>query len=107
MSAPNMSPHDMEEIKGFIRRVGQELSATVATSKMEAIARVHVQEEFRGLTGVDLENAKDVREFMENMAFLHKFRALSEKVGATIILTVVTLTTVGVAGIIWSTMKGD
>ncbi|MCK5013224.1 MAG: hypothetical protein KAS66_05350 [Candidatus Omnitrophica bacterium] len=105
MSEHNMSKEDMDEIKAFIRDVGEELAGTVATTKMEAIARAHVQEEFRML-GVDASTADGVKEFQANMATLDRLRRVSEKIGLTIILTFFTVLTGGIISLIWQSIGG-
>ena len=99
-----MSKEDMDEIKNFIRTVGEELAKTVVTTEMEAIARAHMHEEFRVL-GIDASTVDGVRSFQSNMATLYRLRKLSEKVGLTIILSVVTIATGGTATIIWQSLK--
>lgn len=104
MADHNMSKDDMDEIKAFIRTVGEELAGTVATTKMEAIARAHVQEAFKML-GIDGGTVDGVRSFQSNMATLYRLRKLSEKIGLAIILTVFTIMTGGVVTLIWNTIK--
>jgi hypothetical protein len=105
MAEHNMSKKDMEEIKAFIRVVGEELAGTVATTKMEAIARAHTQEEFR-ILGVDASTDEGVRAFQANMATLYRLRKVSEKIGLAIILTFFTIITGGILTMIWQAIKG-
>lgn len=104
MAEHNMSKEDMDEIKSFIRTVGEELANTVATTKMEAIARAHVREEFKML-GIDAATVDGVRSFQSNMATLYRLRKMSEKIGLAIILTIFTVMTGGVVTLIWSAIK--
>lgn len=105
MADHNMSKDDMEEIKTFIRAVGEELAGTVATTKMEAIARAHTQEEFR-ILGVDASTVEGVRAFQANMATLYRLRKVSEKIGLAIILTFFTILTGGIISLAWQSIKG-
>lgn len=57
------------------------------------------------LLSVDPDSISEIRTFQANMAFLHKFRSLSEKVGATMILTIVIGATGGIATLVWNTIK--
>lgn len=56
--------------------------------------------------GIDIDEADEIRHFQANMAWVFRFRRLSEKVGATIILTIVTVLTGGVLTLIWNSIKG-
>jgi len=105
MAEQNMSKDDMDEIKAFIRTVGEDLANTVAITKMEAIARAHVQEAFKML-GIDAATVEGVRSFQSNMATLYRLRKLSEKIGLAVILTIFTIVTGGVVSLIWNAMKG-
>ncbi|MBI2240306.1 MAG: hypothetical protein HYU59_05820 [Magnetospirillum gryphiswaldense] len=59
--------------------------------------------------GIDINDADEIRHFQANMQWVFRFRRLSEKVGATIILTIVTALTGGVLTLVWdaiTTAKG-
>lgn len=49
--------------------------------------------------GVDMEKPLEMQ---EDFAWMRRYRQMSEKVGSRVIMTVITLMTVGVAGIVWS-----
>lgn len=72
--------------------------ATKALAK--EVADEAVRQTFARL-GIDIEEADEIRHFQANMQWVFRFRRLSEKVGATIILTVVTALTGGVLTLIW------
>lgn len=82
---------------------------TEATKALaEEVAEETVRRTF-AMLGIDIHDADEVRHFQANMQWVFRFRRLSEKVGATIILTVVTALTGGVLTLIWdaiTTAKG-
>lgn len=51
-----------------------------------------VQETFKAL-GIDIEEADEIRHFQANMAWVFRFRRLSERVGSSLILAIVTTIT--------------
>lgn len=55
--------------------------------------------------GIDTEDADEISHFQANMAWVFQFRHLSEKVGTTVILRLITLTTGGIAKLVWDAMK--
>lgn len=76
-----------------------------ATKAMaEEVAEETVRRTFTML-GIDVHDADEVRHFQANMQWVFRFRRLSEKVGATIILTVVTVATGGLLTLIWDGIK--
>lgn len=77
-----------------------ELDRTIA----EDAAKATVKEMFT-LLGIDVNNPDEIRHFRANMAWVFKFRRLSEKVGTTVILTIVTIVTGGFAKIVWDAVK--
>ena len=76
----------------------------IAEQVAEAATRKALKETFTVL-GIDIGDADEIRHFQANMAWVFRFRRLSEKVGTTVILTLVTLTTGGIAKLIWDAMK--
>ena len=70
----------------------------------EEVSEVTVKKTFTAL-GIDVTDADEIRHFQANMAWVFRFRRLSEKVGATVLLTLVTLVTGGVAKLIWDSLK--
>lgn len=59
--------------------------------------------------GIDINDTDEIRHFQANMQWVFRFRRLSEKVGATIILTIVTAVTGGIVTLLWdavATAKG-
>lgn len=63
-----------------------------------------VRETFAVL-GIDIENAADMRQFQANMAWVQRFRRLSEKVGSAVIVTVVTILTGGAVHVLISHLR--
>ncbi len=53
--------------------------------------------------GVDLDNHLEMQ---EDFAWMRRWRKLSEKVGSRVLLTLLTLGTVGLAGLVWSQISG-
>ena len=72
----------------------------------EAAAQA-VRAAFKAL-GVDITQADEIRHFQANMAWVFRFRRLSEKVGTAVIVTVFTLITGGFLKLAWDaiTKKG-
>ena len=68
------------------------------------VSKATAAEIFRGL-GVNINDADEVRRFQANMAWLFRFRRLSERVGTTVIITLVTLMTGGVLKGVWDSFK--
>ncbi len=69
-----------------------------------AVAKEAVRETFVAL-GIDIGDPDDLRHFRANMAFLWRLRKTSEKVGLTIILTIVTVVTGGALAVIWDAIR--
>ncbi len=105
MNTPPMASKDMDEIKEFIRKVGVELAGQIQTSRMEDIAKQHVHDGLKEVLGIDSELTGEVRDLRANMNFVRSFRKASEKVGMSIILTVTSILTVGLAAAIWRGLK--
>lgn len=55
--------------------------------------------------GIDIEDADEIRHFQANMAWVWRFRRLSEKVGTAVILTIVTLFSGGIVKLIWDAIR--
>jgi hypothetical protein len=70
----------------------------------EQVADATVRKTFAAL-GIDITEADEIRHFQANMAWVFRFRRLSEKVGAAVIITLVTLITGGVASLVWDSLK--
>lgn len=70
--------------------------ATRAIAKEAAAEAVH--ETFAAL-GIDISEADEIRHFQANMAWVFRFRRLSERVGSSLILAIVT--TITGLGITW------
>jgi hypothetical protein len=70
----------------------------------DAAAAATVKRTFTAL-GIDIEDADEIRHFQANMAWVWRFRRLSEKVGAAVILTIVTLLTGGLVKLVLDAMK--
>ena len=68
------------------------------------VASATVKETFTAL-GIDISDPDEIRHFQANMAWVFRFRRLSEKVGATVILTLATIITGGVAKLVWDAIK--
>ncbi len=105
MSFPAMNRDDMSEIKQSIRDVGDELAGKIQTSRMREIARESVHSGLKDVFGVDSDITGEVRDVRASMAFVRSFRRASEKVGMSIILTLASILTVGVAAAIWRGLK--
>ena len=88
-----------EEMKLYIQEcVSEQLP------KISEASRSGVTDAFAKI-GVDINDKDEIRHFQANMMFVFRFRRLSEKVGATIILTAVTLITGGIVKLIWDGVK--
>lgn len=70
----------------------------------EEVAEATIRRTFTML-GVDIDDPDEIRHFQANMAWVFRFRRLSEKVGATIILTVVTAATGGILTLVWDSIS--
>jgi len=68
----------------------------------EAAAHKAVKEVLLAL-GLDVENPLEMQ---EDFAFMRSYRQLSQRVGSRVLLTIATLATVGIAGLVWSQMSG-
>lgn len=49
--------------------------------------------------GIDVEHPLEMQ---EDFAFMRSYRQLSQRVGSRVIMTVVTLMTVGIGGLVWA-----
>lgn len=72
--------------------------------EVEEVVGATVKRIFTGL-GVDIDNADEIRHFQANMAFLFRWRRISEKVGMAIIVTIFTLLTGGLLKLVWDVVK--
>lgn len=81
----------------------------IEKSQLEEIAaeaaKKAVQDTFAKF-GIDINSVEEIRHFQANMGFIFRFRKLSEKVGATIILTIATICTGGILALFWDTIMG-
>jgi len=80
------------------------------TEATKALAREAAQEALNQMfvrLGIDINDPDEIRHFQANMAWVCRFRRLSEKVGTTIIVTIVTALTGGVLTLIWSAITGN
>lgn len=66
----------------------------------EETARATVRETFAAL-GVDVSTAEGLRDFQRTWDWAQRYRRLSEKVGSTMVLTVVTVLTGGALTALW------
>ena len=74
----------------------------------QAIAREAGREGARDVLrslGIDPTDADEVRHFQANMAWVFRFRRMSERVGITIIVTVVGIVTGGIVGLVWNGIR--
>jgi len=68
-------------------------------------AATRAVDEAWGRLGINPYDADEIRHFQANMQWVYRFRHLSEKVGATIILTLVTLLTGAIATVVWDAFR--
>ena len=54
--------------------------------------------------GIDMDNHLEMR---EDFSWMRRWRQMSEKVGSRVLMTLFTIVTVGVAGLIWSQISGN
>lgn len=71
----------------------------------EGIAKATVRETF-AVMGIDVDDPAELRTLHANFAFVYRLRKMSERVGATVIVVVVTAITGGILGMIWKSLGG-
>lgn len=87
-----------DDFDGGERRMGHEaLMREIA----EKAAHAAVMETLTTL-GID---ANDPREAQRDFAWVRSYRGLCEKIGSRIMLTLITLSTAGVAGLVWKSFE--
>ena len=52
--------------------------------------------------GVDIEHPLEMQ---EDFAFMRSYRKLSQRVGSRVIMTIVTLVTAGIGGLVWTQIR--
>ena len=88
----------MTDYDGEDRRKAQEVLMREIAS---AAAHEAVKETLLAM-GINPNNPIEVQ---EDFAWVRKYRELSEKVGSRILLTIMTLLTAGIAGMIWKSIE--
>lgn len=74
----------------------REIKELIESSTEEAINRTFA------LLGVDTDSFDHVQEFRDGLAWVKKYRGMSEKVGSHVILTMLTILSGGIATAIWA-----
>lgn len=70
----------------------------------EVAATKAANDTLKGLSmslGFDVTDPEEVRRFQANIGFVFRLRRISEKVGSTIVVTVVVAMTSGIVALIW------
>jgi len=70
----------------------------------ERVSDVTVTKTFKAL-GLDINDSEDIRHFQANMAWVFRFRRLSERIGTTVIVTVFTVLTGGILKLAYEALK--
>lgn len=102
---PTMARKDMDELKQHIERVGEELANKIRKTKMEDIAKAHVNAGIKEVFGIDVSITGEVRELRSNMNFIRDLQRVSGRVGMTVILTIAAILTGGLIAVIVKGLK--
>lgn len=97
---PAMARKDMDELKQHIEHVGEELADKIRKTKMEDIAKAHVDAGIKEVFGIDTTISREVRELRSNMNFIRDLQRISGRVGMTMILTIAAILTGGLIAVI-------